>query len=87
MLFLWNGQKLNTEFYLQKDLPNLKSVDLFNCEVTSLEGYRGKVFELIPHLKYLDGFDRDDQEAEESEDGLGGEGTENMFFFKIINQV
>lgn len=74
-----SGNKLKEVESLEplKDLPNLKSVDLFNCEVTSLEGYRGKVFELIPHLKYLDGFDRDDQEAEESEDGLGGEGDDD----------
>lgn len=56
-----------------KDLTNLKSLDLFNCEVTSADKYREKVFELIPHLKYLDGFDIDDKEAEDSEDGDEGE--------------
>jgi len=74
-----SGNKLKDVESLEpmKDLPNLKSVDLFNCEVTSVEGYREKVFELIPHLKYLDGFDRNDQEAEESEDGMGGEGGDD----------
>lgn len=56
-----------------KELKQLKSVDLFNCEVTSMDGYREKVFEQLPSLKYLDGFDREDKEAEESEDGLGDE--------------
>lgn len=57
-----------------KSLNKLKSLDLFNCEVTSLENYRDKVFELIPHLKYLDGFDKDENDCEEdSEDGLGDE--------------
>lgn len=56
-----------------KDLPNLKSLDLFNCEVTNAEDYREKVFELLTNLKYLDGYDRDDQEAEDDEDEDGGE--------------
>jgi len=57
-----------------KSLANLKSLDLFNCDVTSSETYRMKTFEALPQLKYLDGFDREDKEAEESdEDGLGSE--------------
>ncbi|XP_052786818.1 acidic leucine-rich nuclear phosphoprotein 32 family member B-like isoform X4 [Mya arenaria] len=56
-----------------KDLPNLKSLDLFNCEVTNAEDYREKVFELLSNLKYLDGYDRDDQEAEDDEDEDGVE--------------
>ncbi|XP_014678097.1 PREDICTED: acidic leucine-rich nuclear phosphoprotein 32 family member A-like [Priapulus caudatus] len=50
-----------------KDYHNLKSLDLFNCEVTNIENYRQKVFELIPSLKYLDGYDKDEKEAEDSE--------------------
>lgn len=56
-----------------KDLPNLKSLDLFNCEVTNAEEYREKVFELLPNLKYLDGYDREDREAEDDEDEDGVE--------------
>jgi len=52
---------------LQKEFKNLKNLDLFNCDVTSIESYRDKVFNLIPSLKFLDGFDRDDKEAEDSE--------------------
>ena len=40
---------------------------MFNCDVTSVENYREKVFELISCLKYLDGFDREEKEAEDSE--------------------
>lgn len=46
-------------------LANLRNVDLFNCEVTKLENYRDKVFKLLPDLKFLDGFDQNEQEDEE----------------------
>jgi len=63
---------LNFPPSFQKDLGNLKSLDLFNCEVTNAEDYREKVFDLLPNLKYLDGYDRDDQEAEDDEDEGSG---------------
>lgn len=50
-------------------LANLRNVDLFNCEVTKLENYRDKVFKLLPDLKFLDGFDQNEQEDEEDEYG------------------
>uniref|UniRef100_T1JM97 Acidic leucine-rich nuclear phosphoprotein 32 family member A n=1 Tax=Strigamia maritima TaxID=126957 RepID=T1JM97_STRMM len=50
-----------------KEFKSLKNLDLFNCEVTSIGNYREEVFNLIPSLKYLDGYDRDDKEAEDSE--------------------
>ncbi|KAG1685087.1 Acidic leucine-rich nuclear phosphoprotein 32 family member A [Nymphon striatum] len=50
-----------------KDFQNLKNLDLFNCEVTNLDNYREKVFGLIPSLRFLDGYDKDDKEAEDSE--------------------
>ncbi|XP_076356358.1 acidic leucine-rich nuclear phosphoprotein 32 mapmodulin isoform X3 [Tachypleus tridentatus] len=50
-----------------KEFKNLKNLDLFNCEVTTIENYREKVFNLIPSLKYLDGYDREEKEAEDSE--------------------
>lgn len=55
-------------FLLQKSLKNLKSLDLFNCEVTNHEEYRVKVFEILEQITYLDGFDREDNEAEEEDD-------------------
>ena len=51
----------------------LKNLDLYNCEVTNLDNYKEKMFELIPHLKYLDGYDQNDCEVddeEEDEDGM-----------------
>ncbi|KAF7238359.1 Acidic leucine-rich nuclear phosphoprotein 32 family member E [Varanus komodoensis] len=51
-----------------QNLKNLKSLDLFNCEITNLEDYRESVFELLQQITYLDGFDQDDNEAPDSED-------------------
>ncbi|MBN3324283.1 AN32E protein, partial [Atractosteus spatula] len=50
-----------------QNLKNLKSLDLFNCEITSLEEYRESIFELLPQITYLDGFDQEDNEAPDSE--------------------
>ena len=52
----------------QKDFKDLKNLDLFNCEVTNVENYREKVFELLEGLQYLDGYDRNNMEAAEGED-------------------
>lgn len=58
---------------LQKDFQELRNLDLFNCEVTSLDKYREKVFELLTTVQYLDGYDRENKEEidddEEDEDG------------------
>ncbi|OBS73968.1 hypothetical protein A6R68_15493, partial [Neotoma lepida] len=64
---------LSTAEALQ-NLKNLKSLDLFNCEITNLEDYRESIFELLQQITYLDGFDQDDNEApdleeEDEEDG------------------
>jgi len=74
---------------LQKKLPQLKSLDLFNCEVTNLADYRESIFKLLPQLTYLDGYDIDDCEASDSdgegdgvedEEGLGEEEEEEELF-------
>jgi len=72
-----------------KELGTLKSLDLFNCEVTNLNEYRDNVFKLLPQLTYLDGYDKDDREPdsdaefsddedsyEEEEDGFSEEKTD-----------
>lgn len=51
-----------------KELSQLQILDLFNCEVTNVEDYRVKVFQLLPSLVYLDGFDKENEEADD-EDG------------------
>lgn len=52
---------------LQQNLKNLKSLDLYSCEVSTLDDYRDSVFELLPQITYLDGFDQGDNEVPDSE--------------------
>lgn len=61
----------------QKKLEGLKSLDLFNCEVTNLNGYRENVFRLLPQLVYLDGYDREDKEAPDSDTEAYVEGLDD----------
>jgi len=49
-------------------LPVLRDLDLFNCPVTEVENYREGIFDMLPSLKYLDGFDVDDNEKDEDEE-------------------
>eukprot|EP00794_Sanderia_malayensis_P019538 gene19538-21469_t len=51
-----------------KDLKELKSLDLFNCEVTTEKDYRQRLFNLIASLEFLDGTDKDDQEIEDEDE-------------------
>jgi len=57
-------------------LPKLSVLDLMNCEVTSVNGYRETMFNMLPQLKYLDNADKDgvekdsDDEDDEDEDEL-----------------
>ncbi|XP_011640269.1 acidic leucine-rich nuclear phosphoprotein 32 family member A-like isoform X3 [Pogonomyrmex barbatus] len=78
-----SGNKIKDLDTLQplKEFKNLRSLDLFNNEVTNMDNYREKVFNLIPSLRYLDGFDADDCEVDSegdddevngNEDGEGG---------------
>ena len=50
-----------------KEFKQLKSLDLFNCDVNSIPNYRERMFKMLPSLKYLDGFDRNEKEAEDSD--------------------
>nr|XP_061808510.1 acidic leucine-rich nuclear phosphoprotein 32 family member E-like isoform X1 [Nerophis lumbriciformis] len=56
-----------------QNLKSLQSLDLLNCEITSLEDYRDSVFELLPQVTYLDGFDQEENEAPDSEADDEGE--------------
>uniref|UniRef100_A0A3P8RWE8 Acidic leucine-rich nuclear phosphoprotein 32 family member n=1 Tax=Amphiprion percula TaxID=161767 RepID=A0A3P8RWE8_AMPPE len=60
-----------------KELGILKSLDLFNCEVTNLNEYRDNVFKLLPQLTYLDGYDKDDKEAPDSDAEVYAEGLDD----------
>ncbi|KAK2183550.1 hypothetical protein NP493_307g02033 [Ridgeia piscesae] len=65
-----SGNKLKDIETLEplKDFKDLKNLDLFNCEVTNIENYREKVFELLETLQFLDGYDRNNVEADGDED-------------------
>ncbi|XP_016145010.1 acidic leucine-rich nuclear phosphoprotein 32 family member B-like isoform X1 [Sinocyclocheilus grahami] len=69
-----SGNKLKDISTLEplKKLDHLKSLDLFNCEVTNLNDYRESVFRLLPQLAYLDGYDLDDREASDSDGEADG---------------
>lgn len=78
-LLPWSWSVVDSCLFLQKKLTHLKSLDLFNCEVTNLENYRDSVFKLLPQLTFLDGFDEQDCEASDSdgeEDGVEDEDQE-----------
>eukprot|EP00063_Salmo_salar_P090176 XP_014065011.1 PREDICTED: acidic leucine-rich nuclear phosphoprotein 32 family member B isoform X1 [Salmo salar] len=69
-----SGNKLKDISTLEplKKLDSLKSLDLFNCEVTNLNDYRESVFKLLPQLTYLDGYDVEDREASDSDGEVDG---------------
>ncbi|KAI1883617.1 hypothetical protein AGOR_G00233410 [Albula goreensis] len=73
-----SGNKLKDISTLEplKKLDNLKSLDLFNCEVTNLNDYRESVFKLLPQLTYLDGYDMEDREASDSDGDVDGDGVD-----------
>ncbi|XP_036964444.1 acidic leucine-rich nuclear phosphoprotein 32 family member B isoform X2 [Acanthopagrus latus] len=74
-----SGNKLKDISTLEplKKLDNLKSLDLFNCEVTNLNDYRESVFKLLPQLTYLDGYDMEDREASDSDGEVDGDGVDD----------
>lgn len=53
-------------------LSKLTALDLMNCEVTSTDGYRETVFNMLPQLKFLDNIDKEgverDSEDEDDDD-------------------
>lgn len=65
-----SGNKIKDIDTLQplQSFEELKNIDLFNCEVTNVDGYRDKVFEYLGQLMYLDGFDKNNLEADEDEE-------------------
>jgi len=55
------NNKINTidEVTQLKSLKELNYLDLTQNPVTSMEGYREKIFEALPNLYALDGYDKD----------------------------
>ncbi|XP_038873205.1 acidic leucine-rich nuclear phosphoprotein 32 family member B-like isoform X2 [Salvelinus namaycush] len=79
-----SGNKLKDISMLEplKKLDSLKSLELFNCEVTNLNDYRESVFKLLPQLTYLDEYDVEDRAASDSDgvdDDEDEEGEEEDF--------
>lgn len=50
---------------------NLKSLDLFNCEITKRDDYRESIFELLQQITCLDGADREDRRHLSQEGPIG----------------
>lgn len=51
-----------------KEFHDLVNLDLYNCEVTKCDDYRQKVFNLLPNLHSLDGYDRNEKEVADSDE-------------------
>ncbi|KAB0359887.1 hypothetical protein FD754_004043, partial [Muntiacus muntjak] len=85
-----SGNKLKDISTLEplKKLECLKSLNLFNCEVTNLNDYGESVFKLLPQLTYLDDSDaemdgvdeeKDDEEGEDEDKEEDEDGEEEEF--------
>lgn len=55
------------------EIENLQAVDIYDCPLTEKEGYRENVFKVLPSLKFLDGFDINNEEADDLGMSSGGE--------------
>lgn len=61
------GNKIQTVEQLMPltKLPNLKRLELLNCEIASMDNYREQIFKLFPNLEFLDGLDKEGHECAE----------------------
>lgn len=50
-----------------KKLANLQTLELFNCDIATKENYRDGIFDLLDHVLFVDGMDRDGQPAPDDE--------------------
>ncbi|UJR34071.1 hypothetical protein I4U23_021481 [Adineta vaga] len=79
-LLILAGNKFKTidELKPLAKLPKLSILDLANCDVTSIDGYRETMFEILPQLKYLDnvdktGVERDSDDEDEDDENAGSD--------------
>jgi len=61
-----------------KELKCLKNLDLENNEVTKVEGYKAKVWEMIPSLEVLDNFDKEGCEVLSDDEDYGEEDEQEL---------
>lgn len=50
-----------------KKLANLQTLELFNCDIATKDNYRDGIFDLLDHVLFVDGMDRDGQPAPDDE--------------------
>ncbi|CAF1342088.1 unnamed protein product [Adineta steineri] len=60
-------------------LSKLSILDLMNCEVTTIDGYKETMFNMLPQLKYLDNADKDgvEKDSDDEDDDDEEEDNEN----------
>lgn len=56
-----------------KDLPALKNLDLSSNPIAELDGYKEKIFALLPNLQILDGCDKSGEEIISDDEGYDEE--------------
>jgi hypothetical protein len=58
-----------------KKLDSLQTLEVFNCDIAQSEDYRSKIFDLLPNVVYVDGFDRDGEVAPDDDEYDDEEGA------------
>ena len=70
-----------------KALTHLVSLDLSMNEVCNIDGYREKVFEMIPSLEVLDGKNKAGESVDGSEDDYGDYGEEGEAEQEMLQEI
>eukprot|EP01017_Pseudomicrothorax_dubius_P034997 TRINITY_DN4856_c0_g1_i11.p1 TRINITY_DN4856_c0_g1~~TRINITY_DN4856_c0_g1_i11.p1 ORF type:complete len:198 (+),score=79.12 TRINITY_DN4856_c0_g1_i11:33-626(+) len=55
----------------------LAQIDLYDNEITNVDGYQKKVFGVIPSLEFVDGVDKEGNPVEDEDDIEGGDDEED----------
>ena len=63
----------------------MQTLELFNCDVATKDGYRESIFELLDQVLYVDGMDRDGQAAPDEYDGEGSQFFLTVVFPSLLN--
>ena len=82
VLKLANNRILNIdEIKTLSSFKKLKNLDLGQNPITKIEGYRDKIFALLPELEVLDGHDRENQSvlSDFNQDSYGEEGEHDLY--------